>query len=116
VTPDQEYCKATLAEWAGGEHHLDEVKPWGDGVCVNWVGDLSTYDYNGLTTLVILAHRDAVRIGVKSGGPRLVKIMAWRRKGGMRDGMPMSQWHPGMDNLIDMVTAARDRSAKGVLS
>jgi hypothetical protein len=122
MTPDQEYCKATLAEWAGGEHHLDEVKPFGDGVRVSWIGDLSTYDYDGLTSLVILAHRDGVRIGVKCGGPRMIKIMAWRRaKGalidgkqtGLRGSLAMSQWHPGLDNLIAQATAARDKAEGG---
>jgi hypothetical protein len=121
VTTDQEYCKATLAEWAGGEHHLDEVKPFGAGVCVNWMGDLSTYDFDGLTRLVILAHRDGVRIGVKSGGPRMVKIMAFRRtlgelidgrQTGLRGSLPMSQWHPGLDHLIAQATVASDKAAK----
>ena len=122
MTPDQEYCKATLAEWAGGEHHLNTVKPFGAGVCVNHMGDLSTYDFDGLTRLVILAHRDGVRIGVKSGAPCMVQITAFRRQigelidgrqTGLRGRLPMSQWHPGIDNLIAQASAARDKAAGG---
>ena len=107
MTPDQDYCKATLAEWAGGEHHLDTVKPFGAGVCVSWMGDLSTYDFDGLTRLVILAHRDQVRIGVKAGAPRMVTITAFRRQSGQRGDLPMSLWHPRLSDLVAAATLAQ---------
>jgi len=103
LTEDQEYCKRTLAEWADGEHHLPDVKAHGFGICINWLGDLSTYDFNGLTRLVLLAHRDGVRFGIRSSGPGMVKITAHRRKTGPRGDLSMSQWHPSITHLLSDV-------------
>jgi len=77
---DQIFCKNMLSEWVGGDHHLPKVTEYGTGICINFYGDLSTYDWNRLTMLVLLAHRDFVRIEIGSSGPRMVRIIAHRRK------------------------------------
>lgn len=41
---------------------------------VNAFGDLSTYDLDQLTRLVLAAHDNCVRASVQSSGPRMVKI------------------------------------------
>ena len=99
MTYDQNFCIKTLADWAGGEHHLPEVKPFGEGVSVNWSGDIATVDFDGLTRLVLLAHRDAVRIQVSYSGPRMIRIAAHRRQHGDRKTMGFSRWHPGLEEL-----------------
>ena len=83
MTENQLYCIKTLADWAGGEHHLQEVKLFGDEVALNHFGDVATVDFDGMTRLVLLAHRDAVRIQVSYSGPRMIRIAAHRRKHGM---------------------------------
>ena len=96
-TPDQEACRAMLSEWVGGDHHLPKVHEFGTGVCINFYGDLSTYDFNRLTRLVLLAHRDAVRVEIASSGPRMVRIIAHKRSHG---GDRVHNRHPSLADLI----------------
>lgn len=97
---NQQYCKDTLSEWADGDHHLPDVKAFGSGIAINFYGDLSTYDFNRLTRLVLLAHRDFIRIEIASSGPRMVKIIAHRRRP-REDGDRQYQRHPSLDDLIE---------------
>jgi len=48
---------------------------------VNHYGDLSTYDFDTLTRLVVAAHEDCVRASISSSGPRMVKITLHNREG-----------------------------------
>ena len=113
MTEDQSYCTATLAEWALGAHHLPTVHEFGAGVCINWHGDLSTHDFDRLTRLVLLAHRDAVRIEIASSGPGMVRIIAHRRTPG-RYPLPQSVRHPTLDELAERVSATATRKTEGV--
>lgn len=98
LTENQQYCKNMLIAWAKGEHHLPDIYPCGSGIHINHYGDLSTFDFDKLTRLVLLAHRDAVRIEITNSGPRMVRIIAHRRK---HDAAAcMSQRHPSLDDLI----------------
>lgn len=99
-TNEQQQCIAMLEEWACGAHHLSKVYEFGNGVCVNYSGDLSTHDFDRLTRLVLLAHRDAVRIEISSSGPGMVKIIAHKRKHGARKQMKSYEWHPSLGNLM----------------
>ena len=99
-----------LAEWVGGYHRLPKVKEWGSGVCVNFYGDLSTYDWNRLTTLVLLAHRDFVRIEIASSGPRMVRVIAHRR-GPKKDGDAVHERHPSLDDLIEQIKSMQAKAA-----
>lgn len=96
MSENQEFCSSLLALWAGGWHHLPKVHPFGEGVAINWAGDLSTFDGDGLTRLVLLAHEHAVRIEIASSGPRLVKIIAHRRS---HDAPKYYQRHPDLQKL-----------------
>ncbi len=79
LSEDQKYCVSVLAEWMHGEHHLGKIKPWGPGIAMTYMGDLSTYDFDGMTRLVLLAHARCVRLSVKAASPREVYIIAHRR-------------------------------------
>lgn len=102
MTDDQQFCADMLAEWVGGYHHLPKLREFGTGVCINFYGDLSTYDWNRLTQLVLLAHRDFIRIEVASSGPRMVKIIAHRRSPRV-DGDRQHNRHPSLADLIDEI-------------
>jgi len=106
LTPDQKFCADMLAEWAGGYHHLPKVKKCSQGIEINHYGDLSTFDFDKLTRLVLLAHRDFVRIEITSSGPRMVKIMAHRRKP-KEEGDCMWAHHPSLDDLIAKAVAMK---------
>lgn len=103
LTDDQRFCVDVLAVYARGHHHLPKVTKWGGGVAINWNGDLATFDFDGLTRLVLLAHANAVRIEIKSSGPGLVKICASRRKPNA-DGLSMWERHPTAADLIAMAS------------
>ena len=96
-TEDQQYCIKLLTLWACGEHHLPQVHECGCGVCINFSGDLSTFDFDRLTFLVLLAFRYRVRIEIASSGPRRIRIIAHRRKATGS----MSQRHPGITELTE---------------
>ncbi len=83
MNENQKYCIEMLEEWVFGAHHLPKVKEWGRGVCVNYRGDLSTFDGDRLTRLVILAHR---------------------RKP-PREGLRMHEYHPTLSDLTKSIEA-----------
>lgn len=97
-TTDQHFCIAALAEFAKGKHHLPKVHTWGRGVCVNWFQGLSTFDYDNLTRLVLVAHKHAVRIEIGSSGPRMVRIIAHRRT---HDTAGINERHPTLEDLAE---------------
>lgn len=78
-------CALLLSEWLGGLHHLP---PGQEHSCVDWSGrfveirdrsfNLSTYDFDGLTRLVLLAHEHAIRAEIRPN-MRSVKIMLFPR-------------------------------------
>lgn len=99
-TDDQQFCIGVLSEFAGGDHHLPKIEDWGHGVAINHSGDLSTHDFDGLTRLVLLAHKHAVRIEISFSGPGRVKIIAHRRKHqGDGERLGQSVRHPSLADL-----------------
>lgn len=104
MTEDQQFCKQVLAHWAGGSHHLPTVHLFGAGVCINFLGDLATFDFDRLTRLVLAAHRWAVRIEIASSGPGMVKIIAHRRK---PEGIALFERHPDLTDLEIMAESAK---------
>ena len=87
-----------FAELYFGKHHIPKggIKPWGEGWCVNHYGDLSTFDFDGLTRLVFLAHDCCFRVSVMNSGPSMVKIAIWKRK---REGSITTR-HPTIETAL----------------
>lgn len=85
-----------------GIHHVDgwwnRRALWG-GVEISTRQDLSTFDFDLLTRLVVAAHDEAVRVSVSPSGPGMVKIMLWPRQ---REG-DFSKRHPTMEQAIEGV-------------
>lgn len=107
-TPDQLICLDMLCDWARGEHHLpNRIYADGQGVKINWYGDLSSYDFDCLTRLVILAHQYAIRVEIGSSGPRMVSIRAHRRyHRGPTEERKICEHHPSLDDLIELCRKA----------
>jgi len=80
-----------------GLHHCPSIRPFGGGWCVNHYGDLSTYDFDGLSRLVFLAHDMCMRASVLSSGPRMVKVAVWKRD--RRNGS-FSEKHPRIETAL----------------
>ncbi len=92
-----------FSDFYGGEHHIpgfsEGVKPFGYG----WVvkhdrGDLSTFDGNGLTRLVIMAHDQCIRVGISPHNSGKVKIHIFKRQG--REGS-FSERHPDLETAVN---------------
>lgn len=111
-TESQEACIALLEDFAGGRHHLPKIKEFGRGVCVNYRGDLSTFDSDKLTRLVILAHKRAIRIEIGSSGPGMVKIIAHKRQHGDRATLRFHERHPTLMEAIPEIQAKNARIAE----
>ena len=63
-------------------HHFPGTKA--ESIETNVFGDLSTFDFDRLTRLVLFSHFLCVRATVTSSGPRMVKIILHPRRN--RDG------------------------------
>lgn len=81
-----------------GQHHIGaEIKPHGNGWCVNTYQTIfATFDYSGLTRMVLMAHKYAVRVEIKPSGPGMLKICIWQRQ---RDG-DLCKRHPTIEQAI----------------
>lgn len=100
-TPDQKRCLDFLSEWLGGEHHLPPVHEWGRGLCINIPGcKLSTYDFDRLTVLILLAHKRSIRVELGHSGPGLIRVICHARSPGTR---PIMDVHPTLDDLISRI-------------
>jgi hypothetical protein len=88
-----------FGEVFGGKHHIPgDVKEFGRGWKVNAYGGwLSTFDFNNLTRLVMLAHDRCVRVEIMQGGPGRVGIGIWQRRTRTGD---MTERHPTMEQAL----------------
>lgn len=92
-----------------GKHHIprSKIKPYGSGWCVNYSGDLSTFDGNMLTRLVFLAHDMCFRASIHPSGPGRIKIAVWKRDG--RIGR-MYERHPTINEALEVWAKVGNRS------
>lgn len=99
MTDEQWECAQMLADLAGGFHHCDKIKEFGSGIETNRAGELATFDFDGLTRAVVMAHDRAIRFAVSSSGPGRIKLILHKRK---REGS-ISQRHPDRSALVPKV-------------
>lgn len=99
LTPDQQECYRLFCDLVGGEHHLcGRVLTWGKGLRWNMTSSrLATFDFDGLTWLVLLAHDRCIRVEIIPSGPGMVGLTAHRRHS--REGDMYSR-HPTMEQAI----------------
>ena len=107
MNDDQWSCAKFVADLFYGFHHvMGEFKPCGSGIEVsvsngNWA---ATYDFDGLTRAVIMAHDQMVRFEIAPSGPRMLKLRLFQRH--KREGR-MSERHPTIEDAILSFRAAR---------
>lgn len=100
MTEDQRYCYEMLCDWLCGAHHVPTVKPFGRGIKVSvWSSRLSTFDFDQLTRLVLLAHDRCVRVELANGGPWRTGVVLHRRYA--REGC-ISQRHPTIEEALTL--------------
>lgn len=72
---------------------------------MTWMrGELSTFDGDDLTRLVLTGHAFAVRMSIEPNGPGTLKITAFKRRHGDRSTMQFWEFHPDLAALRDRVT------------
>lgn len=83
-----------------GKHHFpSEMRDDGDGVfSVSHYGEISTFDYDALTRLVLLAHEHCVRAWISASGPKRVRIWIQQRAPSSTD---ISHGHPTIEQAIE---------------
>ena len=97
--PKEEAVKFFSAFYCGEHHIPGPIREWGNGYCVNHVGELATFDFDKMTRLVFMGHDKCVRVAVAHGGPRALRIMIWKREG--REGI-MSVRHPTIESALEL--------------
>ncbi len=99
LSPFGERVADLLGYWVTGIYHLDgiEKRDWSscDMIEITVRTELSTFDYRNLTTLVLLAHRMAIRVAIIPAG-RVLKIRFSERQ---RTGSVFDR-HPTIEEAI----------------
>lgn len=113
--PFETRAEAVLACAFHGIHHCPTIKKKGDADFQRWEtnhsGDLATFDFDGLTRLVIAAHFYCVRVSVRSSGPGMIKILIHNRKG--RTGSLFSVRHATMTEALETINPLKWLELKG---
>lgn len=91
----------------GGEHHTNSVKwsgpdatPTGCKINVHQ-GGMATYDYNYLTTLVVVCHDECVRAEIGNGGPRCLSVFLSNRA--RKSKHPDMCAHPTLEQHVEAI-------------
>lgn len=96
-----------LGQWYRGIYHNMDVRlaDWSSDhhVEIRHYGSLSTYDNADLTRLVLLAHRDAIRVEIRARNHQYMTILFHPRTADMPFGdRRIYEWHPGIEDAIDI--------------
>jgi hypothetical protein len=103
LSPFGESVADLLGEWVQGIYHLDHKMlsktNWSDNkyISINYRGDLSTYDNNGLSKLVFLAHWLCIRVEINPCNFKYIKISFSPRE----RGNDIYKNHPKLDESVD---------------
>lgn len=101
MTDDQFECLEMLSDLCGGMHHVGgKVKPCGKGILINlnYGFCAATFDYDGLTKAVLMAHERCIRFEILPSGPRMLQLHFHKRH--KRDGQ-MHERHPTIEEAIE---------------
>lgn len=102
MTDDQFEGFLFLCDLFYGAHHiLGNVKPCGRGIEINSRNSgFSTFDFNGLTRAVVMAHDRMIRFEIEPSGPGMLKLCLHKRH--TREGR-MDERHPTIEEAIDSI-------------
>lgn len=102
MSDDQWECYQMLADLFFGFHHVHgKIHPAGDrGIQLNThhVHSLATYDFDGLTRAVLLAHERMIRFSIVPSVPGMLGLMLHKRHA--REGS-MYERHPTIEEAIE---------------
>jgi len=100
-----------------GLHHTNYYDQWKrNQYCetrsaeyVDRANELSTYDFNRLTKLVVLGHDKGIRISVTSDKKKGLVILFHNRMGNQSDNFPINKKHPKLIDAIKQVRGLYER-------
>jgi len=101
MTDDQWECYQMLADLFLGFHHINgKLHNWGNGIKLNTsqTGSFATFDFDGLTRMVLLAHERMIRAEIAPSGPGMLGIILHKRRS--REGR-MYERHPAIEDAIE---------------
>lgn len=113
MTDDQWECFEMLCDLCRGSHHVGgKVKPCGKGILINlrYGWDAATYDFNGLTRAVVMAHDRCIRFEIEPSGFGMLKLVFHKRR--LREGGEMWERHPTLESAIALVRGVKYDAAK----
>ena len=84
-------------------HQFPRIRECGNGIEFCLVGDLSTWDWNQLTNLVLYAHAYRVRVELSPASPRYQRVCLHAREATGST----TERHPGLRELVEMVMNRR---------
>ncbi len=93
----EERAERLLDKVYRGIHHCGPIKKEPRQWTTNHYGQISTYDFDELTRLVLAAHEYCIRVSIQSSGPRMVKIVLHPRT--CREGDVYDR-HPTIEEAI----------------
>ena len=102
MSNDQWECASFYGQLIGGWHHLmGSIKPCGTGVLFNTRNsNWATFDFDGLTRAVVLAHDEMIRMEIRPSGPGMLQFVFHKRH--TREGR-MSKRHPTIEDAIEKI-------------
>lgn len=103
MSDDQYECYEFLADIFLGFHHIHgKLHEWGDGIKLNTsqTGSFATFDFDGLTRAVVMAHDRMIRFCIEPSGPGMLGLVCHKRH--KREGR-MSERHPTIEQAIEII-------------
>lgn len=100
-----------LSQFYGGTHHIPgKLHDWGYGWMIKHDrGEFSTYDFNQLTRLVLMAHEKAIRVSIAPHTFNSVKLIIHKRQ---REGR-YDQKHPTIEQAIESYNTQQQNITDG---
>lgn len=103
MNADQWECAQFLADFYGGWHHVQgkvrDASPTGIRINTRHTSQLATFDFHGLTRLVVMAHDRAIRVQIGPSGPGMIELMFHKRS---REGDGWRR-HPTIEEAIGRI-------------
>lgn len=105
MSDDQYACYEFLSQLFLGWHHIHgKLHEWGDGIKLNTsqTGSFATFDFDGLTRAVVMAHDRMIRLEISPSGPGMLGLICHKRH--CREGRVYER-HPTIEEAIKRIRA-----------
>lgn len=106
MSDDQWECACFLADLFLGFHHVrGNIRQCGRGIEINTRNNnwAASYDFDGLTRAVVMAHDRMIRFEISPSGPGLMRLRIHKRHS--REGR-MWEKHPTLESAVERIRAA----------